>query len=146
MDQEMVKLAGQYAELAETLLQKQGQRYTDEDIIKVANYLIDQDYPDLEKTAEEELAEIRTAAFYDELEKNAFWQKLVGGAKTVGKAIHGGAENIGFHTSRALMNKKLPKWMQDAGYWAGQNMHATGYALGGAGALGAGYGIKKALD
>jgi len=130
MNNEMVKVASQYAEVAENLLIEQGLRYTDDDVVKVANFLIDQDYP-------------------DEYEKTAYLGKVVSGAKAVGNKIHGGAETIGFHLSRALMNKKLPQWVQDAGFEMGQNMHRAGYRAAGAGAvtLGAGgYGIKKALD
>lgn len=71
-EQEMQKLANEYAGVAEQLLQQNGNPYTEEDVIKVAEFLIDQDYPEeQEKTAAEQLQEIRMAAFNDELEKNA---------------------------------------------------------------------------
>jgi len=64
----MYKLAEEYASVAVQLLEQQGQPYGDEDIIKVSEFLIDQDYKqEIEKRAEE----ARVSAFYSELEKQA---------------------------------------------------------------------------
>lgn len=95
----LYKLAEEYAQVAEGLLEEQGLRYTEEDVIKVAEFLIDQDNVDAEKTAEEQLEEIRLAAFYDELEKDA---------AATGSILNTAKKYLGFEHMKNLGNYLRP--------------------------------------
>jgi hypothetical protein len=137
MNTEMEKLAGEYAELADALLQDQGVQYTDEDVVKVANFLIDNDYPDeQEKTAEEVLDEIRTAAFYDEIEKQAGVKDTFARAT---EALEMLGHNMGMATLPEKLHGRLSK-VERARMALGShiNRNATAY---GTGTVGAGAGL-----
>ena len=84
MNEDMVKLAEEYAEIAENLLEENGQAYTEDDVVKVANALIDLDYPEEnEDTDEEDYEKLAEDAFLDgfndELEKVAATYSRAGG-------------------------------------------------------------------
>lgn len=66
---EFEKLASQYVEAAVKMLEENGQPYGDDDIEKVASFLIDADYAQDQQPVDEEA--VRVAAFYDELQKQA---------------------------------------------------------------------------
>jgi hypothetical protein len=127
---EMEKIAAEYAELAQALLEENGQPYGDDDIVKVASFLIDADYE------QEEVDEdaIRAAAFYDELEKSA------GARMDKAKANAGKAWNWvkdkgkrGTEATKGHMKKHYGKYVAGAG----------GAAAGGAAGYMAGKGRKK---
>lgn len=83
MNEDIVKLAEEYASMAQKLLEEQGEPYTEEDIAKVAEFLIDNDYPSedgvlseqMSKISEEDYEKLAEEAFIlgfeDELEKQA---------------------------------------------------------------------------
>ncbi len=90
MNEDMMKLAEEYAAAAQTLLEEQGEPYTEEDIAKVAEFLIDSDYPsedeapegeltqeEMSKLSEEDYEKLAEEAFVlgfeDEMEKQAKW-------------------------------------------------------------------------
>ncbi len=126
----MVKLAEQYAEVAQNLLEEQGEPYTEDDIVKVANFLIDEDYPaetpenETEKLAEEAFL----AGFIEEMQKVAAW-----------KTPNGYAEALGYRILEALLpaaSKLKPDGVRSAIYnKALMHPKTVGY---GAAALGTG--------
>ncbi len=148
MDQEMLKLAEEYAVIAEELLEDNGMPYDEDDVIKVASFLIDNevDFEDEDDEDEEfDEEDVRLAAFYDELEKDA---------GKLGKRISGHLYNTGVGLSNKLWGKGPKKgaklnWRQNLArkmVRTNKNARRTGAAVYGAGALaagGAGYGIYR---
>lgn len=146
-NEDMQKLASEYAAVAENLLQQNGTEFTEDDVIKVAEFLIDQDYPETEKTAEEELQDIRVAAFNDELEKDAFVGKFFSNVHGAFKGLGQGVKrHMAPHTSKVGPNPKGTSAVNR--FFANRGDATVGY---GAAALGvgtvgaAGYGVKKAI-
>jgi hypothetical protein len=72
--QELLEFFYKYAEQAEILLSNDSEDYTEDDVIKLASYLIDQDIDgneQVDKVAElDESGRIMARAFVDELSKN----------------------------------------------------------------------------
>jgi len=70
-----VEMLQKYAEFAEAELQKLGKEYTEEDVVKVASWAIEQDlqtFSEEEKIAEyDDAGRIMARAFLDELDKEA---------------------------------------------------------------------------
>ena len=70
-----VELLQKYAEVAEETLKEQGQKYTKDDVVKVASWMIEQDAiaaEEEEKIAEyDDAGRVMARAFIDELDKTA---------------------------------------------------------------------------
>lgn len=75
LKQAQVETLVKFAEVAEQLLQEQGQEYTADDVVKVASFLIDQQLEveeESEKVAEAtEYGRIMARGFLEELNNNA---------------------------------------------------------------------------
>lgn len=112
-DRDLEKLAHDYAAKAEQLLQQNGQPYTEDDIVKVAEFLIDNEYP--QEDPVKELEQIKVAAFYDELEKLAEANPDSGLSELLKKKENEKIANAAAAAAELGLLAKADKWITRAG-------------------------------
>lgn len=153
MNEDMMKLAEEYAAVAQNLLEDQGEPYTEEDIAKVAEFLIENDYPseDAEPAAEEndfdKLAEEAfLAGFEDEMQKQAMRtpNRMAAdiGEYLIDKLVYLKKQKI--NGEQYLGKKKNP-----TRYWLANHPKTVGYGAMGLGAAaigGGGYAGYSAMN